>query len=481
MEVAVEQAAQSCSRRSKWQFMGTSDACAKEELHRVYCVSDRTEGNSSLGNASSFQKSLVFCVYLPQKVSDSMLFSRTTWEGGQYNRDEKSRLDALCLAMELGADHIDVEFQVPFFSLGANGAAGHCFLRLMYSEFYKKTFDEFLDPLAHTHFTTESLGVIVNNQTVIGGGRSISGVNISNEEQASVSVAVPSIHETEGGSASLGPTYRDSFIHYKGGWRRAQSLENILLPLNSYNFFHRKGLVPLFLFYPLHVVSDIVALNQKQVQFSKSPSFQIESKGRQLFLAWAGWVCVWTVVMLCVLPILDAYTLITRFTRVSGELFGMLISVFFMQKAIKGVIRDVPPGVPKRLFCPLPWEPGSLSHWTVIKVPAVHIFTAIIPALMIASLYFFDDSVVAQMAQQKEFNLKNPSAYPYDILLLGFMTLICGLVGVPPSNGVLPQSPMHTRSLATLERQIMQKKMVKIAKEGKKMEASSLEIYGKNA
>ena len=61
-----------------------------------------------------------------------MLFSRTTWEGGQYNRDEKSRLDALCLAMELGADHIDVEFQVPFFSLGANGADGHCFLRLIY-------------------------------------------------------------------------------------------------------------------------------------------------------------------------------------------------------------------------------------------------------------------------------------------------------------------------------------------------------------
>ena len=49
MEVAVEQAAQSRSRRSKWQFMGTSDAGAKEELHRVYCVSERTEGNPSLG------------------------------------------------------------------------------------------------------------------------------------------------------------------------------------------------------------------------------------------------------------------------------------------------------------------------------------------------------------------------------------------------------------------------------------------------
>lgn len=36
---------------------------------------------------------------------------RPTWEGGQYAGDERSRLDALLLAMELGADYIDVELQ----------------------------------------------------------------------------------------------------------------------------------------------------------------------------------------------------------------------------------------------------------------------------------------------------------------------------------------------------------------------------------
>ncbi|KAM1074285.1 hypothetical protein EV1_019022 [Malus domestica] len=41
------------------------------------------------------------------------LFSyRPIWEGGQYDGDEKTRLDALRLAMELGADYIDVELQV---------------------------------------------------------------------------------------------------------------------------------------------------------------------------------------------------------------------------------------------------------------------------------------------------------------------------------------------------------------------------------
>ncbi|XP_059452287.1 bifunctional 3-dehydroquinate dehydratase/shikimate dehydrogenase, chloroplastic-like isoform X1 [Corylus avellana] len=37
---------------------------------------------------------------------------RPTWEGGQYDGDEKKRLDALRLAMEFGADYIDVELQV---------------------------------------------------------------------------------------------------------------------------------------------------------------------------------------------------------------------------------------------------------------------------------------------------------------------------------------------------------------------------------
>ncbi|XVE63527.1 hypothetical protein DITRI_Ditri07aG0027300 [Diplodiscus trichospermus] len=87
------------------------------------------------------------------------------------------------------------------------------------------------------------------------------------------------------------------------------------------------------------------------------------------------------------------------------------------------------------------------------KVPVMYILAAFIPAMMVAGLYFFDHSVASQMAQQKEFNLKKPSAYHYDILVLEVMTLICGLLGISPSNGVLPQSPMHTKSLAVLKRQ----------------------------
>ena len=45
-------------------------------------------------------------------LSDIICVFRPKWEGGQYDGDEKSRLDVLQLAMELGADYIDVELQV---------------------------------------------------------------------------------------------------------------------------------------------------------------------------------------------------------------------------------------------------------------------------------------------------------------------------------------------------------------------------------
>ncbi|KAL5575635.1 hypothetical protein UlMin_017334 [Ulmus minor] len=287
-----------------------------------------------------------------------------------------------------------------------------------------------------------------------------------------------------------------------------------------------------------------------------------EDLGPKLFLAWAGWVCVWTALLLFVLAIFNACTIINRFTRIAGELFGMLIAVLFIQESIKGMVSEfkvpkaedpnlekfqfqwiytngllgiifsfgllytalksrrarswwygtgwfrsfiadygvplmvvvwtalsfsvpskVPSGVPRRLYSPLAWESTSLHHWTVIedmgKVSSTYIFAAFIPAVMIAGLYFFDHSVASQMAQQKEFNLKNPSAYHYDIFLLGIMTLLCGLLGLPPSNGVLPQSPMHTKSLAVLKRQLLRRKMVESAKESIKQKASNSEIYGK--
>uniref|UniRef100_A0A1D1Y7Y1 Endoribonuclease Dicer homolog 1 n=1 Tax=Anthurium amnicola TaxID=1678845 RepID=A0A1D1Y7Y1_9ARAE len=53
IEVEVEEAAHSSSRRSKWQFMGARDAGCKEELRFIYGVSERTESD---GAANLIQK-----------------------------------------------------------------------------------------------------------------------------------------------------------------------------------------------------------------------------------------------------------------------------------------------------------------------------------------------------------------------------------------------------------------------------------------
>lgn len=283
--------------------------------------------------------------------------------------------------------------------------------------------------------------------------------------------------------------------------------------------------------------------------------------GHDLFLPWTGWVCVWTAALLFLLAILGACSIINRFTRVAGELFGLLIAMLFMQQAIKGLVEEfripkrqdpnlieyipswrfangmfalvlsfgllltalksrkarscrygsgwlrslvadygvpfmvlvwtgisyipsetVPKAIPRRLFSPNPWSPGAYGNWTIIKdmlnVPIMYIFGAFVPATMIAVLYYFDHSVASQLAQQKEFNLRKPPSFHYDLLLLGFLTLMCGLIGIPPSNGVIPQSPMHTKSLATLKHQLLRNRLVDTARKSIRKNSSLGQLYG---
>lgn len=83
-------------------------------------------------------------------------------------------------------------------------------------------------------------------------------------------------------------------------------------------------------------------------------------------------------------------------------------------------------------------------------VPAAYIVGAFIPAVIIVVLFYFDHTVSAQMAQLEEFDLHKPPAYHYDLFLLGWMTILCGLLGLPPVNGVLPQVDIPSRLVARM-------------------------------
>lgn len=69
-------------------------------------------------------------------------------------------------------------------------------------------------------------------------------------------------------------------------------------------------------------------------------------------------------------------------------------------------------------------------------MPVLYIIGAFIPATMIAVLYYFDHSVASQLAQQKEFNLRKPPSFHYDLLLLGFMVHKCSSLLHPSISDV---------------------------------------------
>ena len=116
---------------------------------------------------------------------------------------------------------------------------------------------------------------------------------------------------------------------------------------------------------------------------------------------------------------------------------------------------DPPNVVPSRVEAPNTWNMmKSSSSWTVAskmtQLDGSYIAAALIPGCIIAVLFFFDHNVSSQLAQQQEFNLRKGGSYHWDMLLLGVLTVVLGVIGLPPVNGVIPQSPMHTKALTTM-------------------------------
>lgn len=72
---------------------------------------------------------------------------------------------------------------------------------------------------------------------------------------------------------------------------------------------------------------------------------------------------------------------------------------------------------------------------------------AFFPALVLTALYFFDHNVSALLTHRSEFGLKKRLCYDWDFMVLGFMMIVCGVLGLPPCNGLIPNSPMHSKAL----------------------------------
>ena len=80
------------------------------------------------------------------------------------------------------------------------------------------------------------------------------------------------------------------------------------------------------------------------------------------------------------------------------------------------------------------------------------ICAAVIPGLIITILFFFDHEVSSIICTIDRYGTKRPAGFAWDIALLGTTIAICGILGIPPSNGLLPQAPLHSESLMHTEK-----------------------------
>jgi hypothetical protein len=93
---------------------------------------------------------------------------------------------------------------------------------------------------------------------------------------------------------------------------------------------------------------------------------------------------------------------------------------------------------------------GRMTWWVnPMDLSAPLIFAAFIPAFILTILIFFDHNVSALLAvKQKGVKLQKPSTYNWDFLVVGLSMLLTGSLGLPFTHGLIPQAPLHVRSLA---------------------------------
>jgi hypothetical protein len=89
-----------------------------------------------------------------------------------------------------------------------------------------------------------------------------------------------------------------------------------------------------------------------------------------------------------------------------------------------------------------------VEFWTL---PLGWIFAAIIPGAIITILFFFDHEVSSIICTIDRYGTRKPGGFAWDIVLLGLSTALCGILGIPPANGLLPQAPLHSESLMHAE------------------------------
>lgn len=80
-------------------------------------------------------------------------------------------------------------------------------------------------------------------------------------------------------------------------------------------------------------------------------------------------------------------------------------------------------------------------------LPIEWVFLSMIPGAIVTVLFYFDHEISSIICTVERYGVKKPGGFAWDVFLLGTTTIMCGILGIPPANGLLPQAPLHSESL----------------------------------
>jgi hypothetical protein len=199
----------------------------------------------------------------------------------------------------------------------------------------------------------------------------------------------------------------------------------------------------------IYIQKALIFLFEFEFGDSESDESRLDNFNQKMMDGWLGFG---TFGMALMLHHARDWTLFNGSVRDLAAQYGVAVAIFVWTGVSKsGLFKQ---GSPVRLSDSLQDYDGS-GVWKFNnpfddEVDAKTIGIAIPAAMLLTLLFFFDHNVSSLLSQEPCFNLKKGTAYHYDFVILGCNVLLCGLLGIPPSNGLIPQAPLHVRALATI-------------------------------
>lgn len=205
--------------------------------------------------------------------------------------------------------------------------------------------------------------------------------------------------------------------------------------------------------YVTHFSADIFSLLNSVIYFQKAV---LELQRNQRAVSMAGFLysiigAAGTCLFAVFLSTADKHwaPLFGRIPRMLLTEYAAAISIIFFI----GVphIGDLATLDQQRLSVQTELRPTSLDRSVFLvrfwELPALWSLAAVLPGAIITVLFFFDHEISSIICTLKRYGVRKPGGFAWDIVLLGTTTAMCGILGIPPANGLLPQAPLHSESL----------------------------------